>query len=57
MVKFGDVMSAIELDFRDFPADVQDLLKTRAIRERKSIGQVVSEYVVEIAREIVAKAS
>ena len=49
-------MNATELDLRDFPADVQDLLKDRAIRERRPIGDVISEYVLEVAKAIVASA-
>ncbi len=50
-------MNANEIDLRDFPADVQDILKDRAIRERRPIGEVISDYVVEVARAIVAKAT
>lgn len=51
-----DVMNANELDLRDFPADVQDLLKDRAISERRPIGEIISDYVLEVARAIVANA-
>jgi hypothetical protein len=51
-----DVMNATEIDLRDFPADVQDLLKDRAVREHRPIGEVIAEYVVEVARAIVANA-
>jgi hypothetical protein len=49
-------MNATELDLRDFPADVQELLRDRAIRERRPIGEVVGDYVLEVARAIVAAA-
>ncbi len=49
-------MNATELDLRDFPADVQDLLKDRAIREKRPIGEVIAEYVLETAKAIVAAA-
>ena len=49
-------MSATELDLRDFPADVQDLLRDRAIRERRPIGDVIRDYVLEVSRAIVAAA-
>lgn len=49
-------MNATELDLRDFPADVQDLLKDRAIRERRPIGEVIADYVLEVAKTIVAAA-
>lgn len=49
-------MSVNEMDLRDFPADVQDLLRDRAIRERRPIGEVIAEYVLEVARAIVAAA-
>ena len=47
-------MNATELDLRDFPADVQDLLKDRAVRERRPIGEVIAEYVVEVAKAVLA---
>lgn len=50
------VMNATELDLRDFPADVQDLLKDRAIRERRPIGEIIAAYVLEVAKAIVASA-
>lgn len=49
-------MNATELDLRDFPADVQDLLKDRAIRERRPIGEIVGEYVLEVAAAVKAAA-
>lgn len=49
-------MNATELDLRDFPADVQDLLKDRAIREMRPIGEVIADYVLEVAKTIVAAA-
>lgn len=49
-------MNANELDLRDFPADVQDLLKDRAIRELRPIGEIIAEYVLDAARTIVAAA-
>lgn len=49
-------MNATELDLRDFPADVQELLRDRAIRERRAIGEVIGDYVLEVARTIVAAA-
>lgn len=45
-----------EIDLRDFPADVQDLLRDRAIREARPIGEVIKEYVLEVSRMIVASA-
>lgn len=47
-------MTTIELDIRDFPADVQDMLRDRAIKQRKPIGEIVADYVMEVARAIVA---
>lgn len=49
-------MNVSELDLRDFPADVQDLLRDRAIRERRPIGEIVRDYVLEVAKAIVAAA-
>lgn len=45
-------MNAIEVDLRDFPADVQDLLRDRAVRERRPMGDVIRDYVTEVARQI-----
>jgi hypothetical protein len=50
------VMNANEIDLRDFPADVQGILVDRAIRERRPIGEIVREYVLEVARAILANA-
>ena len=49
-------MNATELDLRDFPADVQDLLKDRAVRDRRPIGEVIAEYVLEVAKAVIANA-
>lgn len=50
-------MNAIELDLRDFPADVQDLLRGRAIRDRKAIGETIAEFVTEVSASIVGTAN
>jgi hypothetical protein len=50
------VMNAFAIDLRDFPADVQDLLRDRAIKERRPIGEIISDYVLEVAKAIVAAA-
>jgi hypothetical protein len=47
-------MNVIDLDLRDFPADVQDLLRDRAIREARPITAVMRDYALETARLIVA---
>lgn len=49
-------MTTVHLDLRDFPADVQDILRDRAIRERRPIGEIIAEYVLEVAKAIVASA-
>ena len=49
-------MNANELELRDFPADVQDILVNRAIQERRPIGEIVKQYVLEVARAILANA-
>lgn len=49
-------MNAFAIDLRDFPADVQDLLRDRAIRERRPIADIISDYVLEAAKAIVAAA-
>lgn len=46
-------MNATTLDLRDFPADVQELLQGRAIRERRPIDAVIKDFVTEVSREIV----
>ena len=51
-----DVMNVIEIDLRDFPADVQDLLKDRAISARRPISEVIAHYVLEVAQAVVANA-
>lgn len=50
-------MNAIEIDLRDFPADVQDLLKDRAISARRPISEVIADYVIEVAKAVVANAN
>lgn len=47
-------MTAFTIDLREFPADVQDMLRDRAIKERKPIGDIIAEYVVEAAKAIIA---
>jgi plasmid stability protein len=49
-------MTTIELSIRDLPADVQDILRDRAIKQRRPIGDVVRDYVLEVAKAIVAAA-
>ena len=54
-----DVLPAdrvVEMDLRDFPADVQDLLRTRAIRERRPVGEIIAAYALEVARTLNARA-
>lgn len=50
-------MTIIEIDLRDLPADVQDILRDRAIKEHRPMPQVIKEYVLESARLILAAAS
>lgn len=49
-------MTSITIELREFPADVQDLLRDRAIKECRPIGEIITEYVVEVAKAIVAAA-
>jgi hypothetical protein len=42
-----------EIDLRDLPADVQDILRDRAIREHRPMADVLKEYVIESARLII----
>ena len=43
-------MTTIEIDLRDLPADVQDILRDRAIKESRPMPQVIKDYVLESAR-------
>ncbi len=47
-------MTSCQLDIRDFPADVQDILKDRAIKEHRPITSVIRDYVLESAHLIIA---
>lgn len=49
-------MQTLQMDLRDFPADVQDVLKERAIRDRRPIGEVVRDFALEMAAAIRAAA-
>ena len=49
-------MITVEIDLRDLPADVQDILRDRAIKESRPIGQVIADFVLESARLIIAAA-
>lgn len=51
-MSFGDVKNVTEIDLRDFPADVQDLLRQRAIESRRPIEAVIAEYVRQVSEEI-----
>ncbi len=50
-------MISIEIELRDLPADVQDILKDRAIRDARPMSQVIKDYVLESARLIIAAAA
>ena len=45
-------MTTIELDIRDVPADVQDILRDRAIREARPITHIIRDFAVENAKLI-----
>jgi len=47
-------MIITEIDLRDLPADVQDILRDRAIREHRPMAEVLKDYVLESARLIIA---
>lgn len=49
-------MTTIEIDLRDLPADVQDILRDRAIKEHRPMQQVIRDYVLESSRLIIAAA-
>jgi hypothetical protein len=46
-----------EIDLRKLPADVQDILRDRAIAEHRPIADVLRDYVLESARLILATAA
>lgn len=49
-------MTTMEIDLRDLPADVQDILRDRAIKDHRPMPQVMKDYVLESARLIIAAA-
>lgn len=49
-------MTTIDIDLRDLPADVQDILRDRAIKEHRPMPHVIKDYVLESARLIIAAA-
>jgi hypothetical protein len=46
----------VAVDLRDFPGEVQDMLRKRAIKEMRPVEEVIADYVVETARMIVRRA-
>lgn len=50
-------MTTIDIDLRDLPSDVQDILRDRAIRDARPMAQVIKDYVLESARLILAAAA
>jgi len=50
-------MTTTEIEFRELPPDVQDILQNRAIREHRPMTDIIREYVLESARLIIAAAS
>jgi hypothetical protein len=49
-------MTDIEIDLRDLPADVQDILRDRAVKTHRPIANVIRDYALECARLIIAAA-
>jgi len=49
-------MTTFNLDLRDLPADVQDILRDRAIKEHRPMTEIIREYVLESAKLIIAAA-
>ena len=47
-------MITAKIDLRDLPADVQDILRDRAIKEHRPMAHVLKDYVLESARLIIA---
>ena len=54
--KQEDRRRMVAVDLRDFPGEVQDMLRQRAIREMRPVEEVIADYVVETARMIVRRA-
>jgi len=44
--------TTIELERRNFPADVQDILKQRAVEQCVTIDVVIHDYVIETSKLI-----
>jgi len=44
--------TTIELELRNFPADVQDILKQRAVEQCVTIDVVIHDYVIETSKLI-----
>lgn len=45
-------MTTIQFKLRDFPADVQDILKQRAVEQRRAISEVIHDYLIEVSKTI-----
>lgn len=50
-------MTTIEIELRDLPADVQDILRDRAIKEARPMVEVIRDFVLESAHLIIAAAA
>ncbi len=59
MMKDIEVAEAanIEFELRDFPADVQDILKQRCVDRCESMKKVMKDYILETSVLIGATAS
>lgn len=51
-MKTKQAMTTTEFELRDFPADVQDILKQRAVEQCRPIEDVIHDYIVETSRLI-----
>ncbi|MBK1835042.1 hypothetical protein [Roseibacillus ishigakijimensis] len=52
MSKEPPEMKVEDIDIREFPPDVQDLLRDRAISQCRPIGEVVKDFAKQTARLI-----
>lgn len=45
---------SFSIELRDFPSDVQDILRDRAVKEHRPISEIVRDFVLESAKLIIA---
>ena len=47
-------MKTMEYELRDLPADVQDILRDRAVKESRPVSEILKDYVLESARLLIS---